>query len=128
MADILVVDDIPVNCMLLSKILNKFGNSPDIAKNGLEAFEKIRKNQYDLVFMDCQMPVMDGYTAMHEIRRYENEINRHTIIVALTADAMTKDREKCLAAGMDDYIGKPFTLEQIAAMLQKWLSRNEEAP
>lgn len=126
MCDILVVDDIPVNCMLLSKILNKFGNSPDVAQNGLEAYEKIRKNQYDFVFMDCQMPVMDGYTAMHEIGRYENGTGRHTIIVALTADAMTKDREKCLAAGMDDYIGKPFMLEQISEMLHKWLARKGE--
>lgn len=116
----LVVEDNPVNKLLLCKTLDKLGCLSDTATNGAEAVRAIRESNYDIVFMDCQMPEMDGYTATREVRRVEEGTDRHTLIVALTADAMTGDRERCLGAGMDDYIGKPFKLEQIAAVLRKW--------
>ncbi len=117
---VLVVEDMPVNQLLLCKVLQKYGCRTDTAENGIEAVEAAREIHYDMIFMDCQMPEMDGYTATREIRKREEQTGRHTIIVALTADAMSGDRERCLNAGMDDYIGKPFKPEQVAAMLGKW--------
>ncbi len=117
---ILVVEDLPVNRMLMTKILDKFGCSVATAQDGAEAVEKVKTSTFDLIFMDCQMPVMDGYTATRHIREVERKTGSHAPIIALTADAMTADRERCLAAGMDDHIGKPFKPEQIAAMINKW--------
>jgi CheY-like chemotaxis protein len=90
------------------------------ATNGADAVELILKRRYDLVFMDCQMPILDGLEATQRIREKEKETGAHTIIVALTADAMHGDKERCLRAGMDDYLYKPFKPEQIANMLKKW--------
>jgi len=80
------------------------------------------------VFMDCQMPKMDGYTATRLIRQIEAAQNKHTAIIALTANAMGGDRERCLDSGMDDYIGKPFRQEQVADMLKKWGGASETEP
>jgi CheY-like chemotaxis protein len=121
---VLAVDDIKVNLMLLTKILQKFECSIDTAANGREAVEMLRTFDYDIVFMDCQMPEMDGFEATRVIRKEEEAKNRHTIIVALTADAMTGDREKCMTVGMDDYLNKPFKSDQISGMLSKWLKKN----
>lgn len=121
---ILAVEDMKVNLMLLTRILEKHGCKVSSACNGSEAVEMMKENHYDLVFMDCQMPEMDGFEATKWIRQNENN-ERHTTIVALTADAMTGDREKCLAAGMDDYLNKPFKQEQITEMLKKWIKRKE---
>ncbi len=118
---VLVVEDMKVNLMLLTKILEKHGCEVSSAANGREAVEKISKNHYDIVFMDCQMPEMDGFEATRNIREQEAPRRHHTTIVALTADAMTGDREKCLGAGMDDYLNKPLRAEQITAMLNKWV-------
>jgi CheY-like chemotaxis protein len=117
---VLVVEDMPVNRLLLTKVLDKHGCYADVAANGLEAVRAAQDGDYDIIFMDCQMPEMDGYTATGEIRKAEEGGKRRTAIIALTADAMTGDRERCLGAGMDDYIGKPFKPEQVAAMLDKW--------
>lgn len=117
---ILVVEDVKVNLMLMVKVLEKMGCTVDNAGNGKEAVKMLQQFIYDLVFMDCQMPEMDGFEATQAIRLDELKLERHTAIIALTADAMTGDREKCLQAGMDDYLNKPVRPEQIAAMLQKW--------
>jgi signal transduction histidine kinase/DNA-binding response OmpR family regulator len=116
---VLVVEDMKVNLMLLKKILEKQGCNVSSASNGKQAIDFLRRESFDLVFMDCQMPEMDGFEATRIIREEEGD-RRHTTIVALTADAMTGDREKCIAVGMDDYLNKPFKPEQIIEMLQKW--------
>jgi signal transduction histidine kinase/NO-binding membrane sensor protein with MHYT domain/CheY-like chemotaxis protein len=122
---ILVVEDMKVNLMLISKLLSKHGLRVDAAANGLEAVDMLNKFDYDLIFMDCQMPQMDGFEATAEIRKIEGKENKkHTTIVALTADAMTGDREKCLNAGMDDYLNKPVRAREIASMLEKWLNQS----
>lgn len=119
---VLAVEDIKVNLMLITKVLEKHGLRVDAAANGKEAVEMVREFNYDLILMDCQMPEMDGFEATKAIRLWEEKHNRrHTPIVALTADAMIGDREKCLNAGMDDYLNKPIKFHEIGEMLEKWL-------
>ncbi|MFA4995359.1 MAG: response regulator [Bdellovibrionales bacterium] len=117
---ILVVEDMAVNRMLMTKILDKYGCSVETAVNGIEAVDMVKKNNYDLVFMDCHMPDMDGYTATQIIRENEMKGKQKIPIIALTADAMTSDRDRCLAAGMNDHLSKPFKQEQIIEILKKW--------
>lgn len=124
---ILLVEDNSVNQMLALSILKIFSCETDVAENGKVAIEKWKTNSYDLILMDCQMPEMDGFTASMMIRQIENESIASNIeasrmkIIALTANAMEGDRQKCLAAGMDDYLTKPFTQEKLRAILLKWL-------
>jgi CheY-like chemotaxis protein len=117
---VLIVEDIAVNVLLMRKILEKYGCKVSSVVNGREAVTAVRSNVYDLVFMDCQMPEMDGFEATRNIRANEAG-GRHVPIIALTADAMVGDREKCIAAGMDDYLNKPLRVEKVAMMLKKWL-------
>jgi len=124
-AHVLVVEDNIVNQKLVTKMLEILGCRVDVAANGIEAVEMIKKLTYGLVFMDCQMPEMDGYEATAEIRRYE-DTSKHTPIIAMTAHTMQGDREKCLEAGMDDYISKPIKKESVSEMIKKWASRREE--
>jgi CheY-like chemotaxis protein len=119
-ARILIVEDIKVNILLMKKILEKHDCNVFSVTNGKEAVVAVQDNEYDLIFMDCQMPEMDGFEATRAIRKNEKQ-NHYIPIVALTADAMVGDREKCLAAGMDDYLNKPLKVEQVARMLEKWL-------
>jgi signal transduction histidine kinase/NO-binding membrane sensor protein with MHYT domain/CheY-like chemotaxis protein len=121
----LVVEDVKINQILMAKILQRLGCNVDSASNGKEAVSMVRKCDYDIVFMDCQMPVMDGFEATNKIREEEQARNKHSPIIALTADAMIGDREKCLHAGMDDYLNKPFTPEQIIAQMQKWCASQQ---
>ena len=119
---VLVVEDNIVNQRMAVRLLEKIGCVVDVAVNGLEAVERVEQSTYDLVFMDCQMPEMDGYEATAEIRRHENG-SKHIPIIAMTAHAMQGDREKCLRAGMDDYIPKPIKKETLTEIIQKWAVR-----
>jgi len=122
-AKILVTEDNIINQKLITRILEEHGATVDIANNGLESFEKRRNNDYDLLFMDIQMPVMDGIEATHEILDYEeDEEQAHVPIVALTANALKGDRERFLSEGMDEYITKPIETSELLYVLNKFLS------
>ena len=116
---VLLVEDNPVNRRVASLMLRKRGHACDIAANGREAVEMWRGRRYDLILMDCQMPEMDGYTATREIRARED--GGRIPIIAMTAEAMRGDRERCLAAGMDDYVAKPVRAQALYAMLDRHL-------
>lgn len=116
-ASILVVEDDPINMMLITEVLRKMGFEVIRANNGKEALEILPHYDPVLIFMDVNMPEMDGYTTTRFIRQM-GEPYRHLPIIALTADAMQGDREKCLAAGMDDYVSKPFRIEEIVGVLK----------
>jgi len=118
-ATVLLVEDNKVNQLVGSKVLERLGYGFDIANNGVEAVNAVARRAYDAVLMDCQMPEMDGYEATIEIRRIEGS-GRHTPIIAMTAAAMDGDRDKCLAAGMDDYITKPVRIETVGEALERW--------
>ncbi|MBP0000429.1 MAG: response regulator [Cyanobacteria bacterium SID2] len=117
--NLLVVEDHPTNQQVILSQLEELGCRADCASNGQEALERLAENRYDVVFMDCQMPVLDGYAATRELRRREGG-ERHTVTIALTAHAMPADRDKCLAAGMDDYISKPVDLDVLVRTLERW--------
>jgi signal transduction histidine kinase/CheY-like chemotaxis protein len=119
-ARVLVAEDNIVNQRLAARILEKLGMRPDLAADGRELLEMSGLMPYDLIFMDCQMPEIDGYAAAREIRRREAG-NGHVPIVAMTAEVLTGCRERCLAAGMDDYIAKPIKAEMIFEALRKWV-------
>jgi len=120
---VLLVEDNPVNQRLAIKQLEKLGFEPAVAANGREAVDACAETPFDLIFMDVQMPEMDGFEATHEIRRREkNGSARHVPIVAMTANARPEDREECLTAGMDDHLSKPVTLADLRAVLDRWLA------
>lgn len=129
-ANILAVDDHPVNRMFVTKILAKLGfKNVTLAEDGREALEKIAANDYDIVLMDCQMPELDGYQATTMLREIETAAGSKRLpVVALTANAMVGDREKCINAGMDDYLSKPIKADKLTAILRKWLPQTYTAP
>ncbi|MBF0191346.1 MAG: PAS domain S-box protein [Magnetococcales bacterium] len=119
---VLLVEDDPVNRKVVSVMLRKLGIGFETAGNGLEALEALRSRVFDLVLMDCQMPVMDGFTATSQWREWESSSGAHrTPIVAVTAFALQGDRERCLAAGMDDYLAKPLNFNRFKSALSRWL-------
>ena len=126
---LLVVEDNDVNRMVVTKQLKNLGITADIAVNGQEAVEKAEKNHYQIILMDCQMPVLDGYNATREIRRHEQKerengsTNPPSIIIALTAHTLDNERERCLAAGMDDYLSKPAKAKDLAEMINSGLQK-----
>jgi signal transduction histidine kinase/DNA-binding NarL/FixJ family response regulator/HPt (histidine-containing phosphotransfer) domain-containing protein len=119
---VLLVEDNPVNRQVAQRLLALAGLSIDCAENGREAVDRIAATRYDAVLMDCQMPVMDGYTATRQIRANEAiQEQPHLPIIAMTANAMVGDREKCLASGMDDYLSKPLNRGLLEETLRRWL-------
>jgi CheY-like chemotaxis protein len=116
---ILVAEDNAVNQKLISRLLERLGYAPRLVDNGLQCLDALRREAYDLVFMDCQMPEMDGYAASAAIRSgAAGERNRRLHIVALTAAAMAGDREKCVAAGMNAYLTKPIQAIDLTHLLE----------
>ena len=116
---LLVVDDNVVNQEVAVQMLERHGHRVDVAANGRDAIEAVARVRYATVLMDCQMPTMDGYEAARAIRALEGP-ERHTPIIAMTAGAMVGDRERCLAAGMDDFVAKPVREEELAAAVSRW--------
>jgi CheY-like chemotaxis protein len=124
---VLVAEDNPVNQRVAVRMLERLGLGADVAADGREAIESFSRQPYAAILMDCQMPELDGFEATARIRARE-ETGHHTPIVAMTAAAMRGDRERCLAAGMDDYLSKPITIESLQAVLERWLPLTAEGP
>jgi CheY-like chemotaxis protein/HPt (histidine-containing phosphotransfer) domain-containing protein len=124
----LLCDDNAINQKVAARLLQQMGYKPDIVGNGLEALAAIERQPYDLIFMDIQMPEMDGMEATRAIRQRQQDRVRHPnykssiVIVAMTANAMTGDREKCIAGGMDDYLSKPVRPEDVRKVIERWAS------
>jgi CheY-like chemotaxis protein len=127
---VLVVEDHPVNQTIIRAMLARMGCDVDMADNGVQALSAFEKSTYDLVLMDCQMPEMDGFDTTRAIRAREalNPTMGRVPVIALTALAMLGDAERCLAAGMDDYLTKPIQLEQLGAKMQRWRPCAESTP
>ncbi len=127
MAQVLVVEDNLVNQKISSLMLRKLGFAVDLANNGEEGVAMWAEGNYDAIIMDCQMPVLDGYSATARIREQEQATGRasnHRMpIIALTAHAMPHDRQRCLDSGMDDYLTKPVASSDLGAALNRWLKR-----
>jgi CheY-like chemotaxis protein len=126
---LLLAEDNAINQLVAVKMLEKMGYRVDVVANGQEALAAARDLPYDLVLMDCQMPEMDGFEATRRLRDPQSAVLDHQVpIIAMTAYAMKGDREKCLAAGMDDYLSKPVQAAQLAEVLERWLGRAAAEP
>ncbi|MBV7538959.1 response regulator [Duganella sp. sic0402] len=127
---VLLAEDNPVNVEVASAMLEGLGLEVSRARNGEEALHSAQADDFDLILMDCQMPVMDGFAATGEIRRHEQQRGRARSlpIIAITANALQGDRESCLAAGMDDYLSKPFTQQALGQTLSRWINLPRVAP
>ncbi|WP_112478829.1 response regulator [Vibrio variabilis] len=122
-AHVLVVDDMKTNQVVVKSLLSKFKVNVDVVENGQQALDILRERTFDIVFMDCQMPVMDGFEATIMIRKPESKVvDPNVTIIAMTANAMQGDRERCLDVGMDDYVTKPINSKMLLATLEKWLT------
>ncbi len=125
---VLLAEDHPVNLEIARAMLEDTGCRVTPVGNGRMAVEAVRRQPFDLVLMDCQMPVLDGFDATREIRAHESAGMPRMPVVALTANAMEGDRERCLAAGMDDYLSKPFKRSELTAILRRWLACSMHTP
>ena len=131
-AHILLVEDIPFNQEVALMLLEEMGVTADVANNGQEAVEKFKASLkqghgYNTILMDCQMPILDGYDATREIRKFEKHTDSNVHIIAMTANAMNTDQQKCLEAGMDDYLTKPIDEKKLFSTLKKWLNLSSQA-
>jgi len=125
---VLLVEDNAVNAFISAASLESMGVASVHAVDGTEAVDLYRRRRFDAALMDCEMPVMDGFAATRLIREFEARTgSRRTPIIALTANALTGDREHCLAQGMDDYLSKPIELRQLSALVAKWLGSESAA-
>jgi CheY-like chemotaxis protein/HPt (histidine-containing phosphotransfer) domain-containing protein len=124
--NVLVVEDNPINQQVASGMLGKLGCHVEVAGSGVQALERLARHTYDVIFMDCEMPEMDGFEATAEIRRRQGT-TRRLPIVAMTAHAMEGDRERCLAAGMDDYVSKPLQASALEAVVRRWAPTGRDA-
>ena len=122
---VLVVEDSPVNRLVAVHVLERCGFRSHVVNDGREALQALSSQRYDAVLMDCQMPDIDGYEATKELRRRENG-GRHTPVIAMTAHAMTGDRERCIEAGMDDYVTKPVRMQTLNDVLRRWIGESQE--
>jgi CheY-like chemotaxis protein/HPt (histidine-containing phosphotransfer) domain-containing protein len=121
---VLLAEDNSINQKLAVVLLQKAGYSVDAVENGAQALEKVKANQYSVVLMDVQMPELDGLEATHLIREWEQSTGQHIPIIAMTAHAMAGDRERCLDAGMDDYVSKPLEPKVLFSALDRWAQAN----
>ena len=120
---ILMAEDNAINQRVGKLILQRAGFEIDLVSDGSEAVEAHRAHPYDLILMDCQMPTMDGFEASRQIRDLQQ---KQPVIVAVTANALVGERERCLSAGMDDYLSKPFQAEQLVAVVKRWLAIRQD--
>lgn len=120
---LLIVEDDPANQFGIMSILEHSGYQVVVANNGQVALNMLEENEYDLVLLDCSMPVLNGYDATAVIRDQTSKVKNHNIpIIALTAHAMREDRDKCLAVGMNDHLSKPIRIDTLLAKIEKWTS------
>ena len=125
--NILLAEDVPINVMVATTILRNIGHNIDVAENGHIVLEKLHQHDYDLVLMDCQMPVMDGYQCTLRLRDPLSGVRNPKVpVIAMTANAMVGDREKCLNSGMDDFVTKPIDREQLITTINRWAGRQSE--
>jgi len=113
-------EDDPVNQLVVLEMLRKLGCEVDVVDDGEAAHRAVRAGSYDIVFMDCHMPVMDGFEATRRIRAWEQPRGDALVIVALTADSLASDRQRCLDAGMNDFLTKPVSSSQLSATIERW--------
>jgi CheY-like chemotaxis protein len=125
--NILLAEDNVVNQRVAARILEKRGHVVQVVNNGREVIEALGCERFDLVLMDVQMPEMDGFEATAAIRQREQDTGKHIPIIAMTAHAMKGDRERCLEAGMDDYVSKPVDPKSLLAVLQRWRHQSSGA-
>lgn len=124
---ILLVEDDAINQTLILAMLKTIRLSAHLAEDGKQALTMLEQNKYDLILMDCKMPVMDGLEATKAIRAHEADHGGHIPIIAVTANAILGDCQKCLDAGMDDYISKPFTKQRLSEAIYRWLPQAKQA-
>jgi CheY-like chemotaxis protein len=128
--NILLVENDDMNIKFVKIVLDRLGHNTDIAINGLKGVEFFKKNKYDLILMDLEMPELNGLDATTQIRKIESERNiiETVVIIAVTAYAMETDRQSCFMAGMDDFLAKPFLLEELSGIIEKHFNKIEELP